>query len=54
MKRGASGGYRIIADDHKETNTLYPIFIYHKTDQGDINPKEAARQIAELLAMLGD
>jgi mRNA-degrading endonuclease RelE of RelBE toxin-antitoxin system len=52
MQRGASGGYRIISYYHKETNILYPIFIYHKADQSDINAKETVNQLTELLDTL--
>jgi len=52
MNRGSRGGYRIIAYYRKETNVLYPIFIYHKADQSDINVKETTKQVNELLGAL--
>lgn len=52
MNRGSRGGYRIIGYYHQASNTLYPIFIYHKTDQSDINGREVAKLVKELLEML--
>jgi mRNA-degrading endonuclease RelE of RelBE toxin-antitoxin system len=54
MKRGARGGYRIIAYYHMKSNILYPIFIYHKADRSDINIKETQKQVAELLESLNE
>lgn len=49
MSRGSRGGYRIIAYYHREKNTLYPILIYHKSDQEDVDPKTVATAVEELL-----
>lgn len=54
MKRGASGGYRVIGFYHQPNNTLYPIFVYHKAENSDVQPKTVAACIQELLNLILD
>lgn len=51
MKRGSRGSYRIIGYYHEETNTLYPILIYHKSDQDDVDARNVSFAIKELLQL---
>ena len=52
MQRGSRGSYRIIGYYHQPDNTLYPILIYHKSDQDDVEAKVVAAAIQELLDCL--
>jgi mRNA-degrading endonuclease RelE of RelBE toxin-antitoxin system len=49
MSRGSRGGYRIICYYHQPKNTLYPILIYHKADQDDVDEATVATVVRELL-----
>lgn len=49
MKRGASGGYRIAGYYHSPDNTLYPILIYCKVDQSDVDAETIGAAAEELL-----
>lgn len=49
MNRGSRGGYRVIGYYHGPENTLYPILIYHKADQEDVDEKSVANAVQELL-----
>ena len=52
QKRGSQGGFRIIAYYDKATNTLYPIFIYPKSEKSDVDANTISRLVKELLAAL--
>lgn len=49
MNRGSRGSYRIIGYYHAAENRLYAIFIYHKSNQSDVDKKTVARAVEELL-----
>jgi len=51
MKRGSKGSYRIIGYYHQPKNTLYPIFIYHKSDQDDVDKRTVSAAVQELLQL---
>ena len=51
MSRGSRGSYRIIGYYHEPTNTLYPIFIYHKSDQTDVDKRTVSLAVQELLQL---
>jgi len=46
--RGTRGGFRLIAYYHEPNNILYPISLYPKSDQDDIEDLEVTRCINEL------
>jgi hypothetical protein len=49
QRRGSTGGFRIIGYYDKESNTLYPIFIYPKTERSDIDVESIKELVEELL-----
>jgi mRNA-degrading endonuclease RelE of RelBE toxin-antitoxin system len=51
MKRGSRGSYRVIAYYHEPKNTLYPVFIYHKSDQDDVDKRTVSAVVQELLQL---
>lgn len=51
-RKGARGGYRIIAYYHASNNTLYPIFVYNKLDMEDISDDAVATAVKKLLDAL--
>ena len=53
MRRGARGGYRVIAYYHLPENTLFPLLLYHKSDQDDTSAEIVQQAIDELLGLLG-
>jgi len=46
--RGTRGGFRLIAFYDQTTNTLYPIFMYPKSEKADIEDEEVDRCLTEL------
>src|SRR5699024_10104522 len=47
--RGKSGGFRVIWYLVTANNDIYPITIYSKSDQVDINPNEITKLIRDML-----
>jgi hypothetical protein len=52
--RGTRGGFRIIAYYDQKTNTLYPISMYPKSEQENIEDDEVERCVRELLEALNN
>lgn len=52
MRRGAQGGYRLIAYYHQQTNTLFPVLIFPKTELEDTDFESISSAIKELQAIL--
>lgn len=52
MQRGSKGSFRIIGYYHQPNNTLYPILMYHKSDQHDVDRRGISEAIKELLESL--
>jgi hypothetical protein len=52
QRRGAQSGFRIIGYYDKETNTLYPIFIYPKSERSDIDAETIKELVEELLSSI--
>ena len=51
-RRGAKGGWRIIAYYHAHRNVLYPLILYTKSDQEDVDPRELAEAVEEIIRIL--
>lgn len=54
LQRGASGAWRIIAHYEESTNTLYPLFIYLKTEMEDVSKEKIEQIVDELREQLQD
>lgn len=52
QRKGAREGLRIIAFYNPTAETLYPLFVYVKSERTDVSPKEIAEAIRELLEVL--
>lgn len=52
LRRGALGGFRIIAFYNQDKAILYPLFIYLKTDREDVSYKEIQEAIQSLQDVL--
>ncbi|MCI0484964.1 MAG: hypothetical protein L0Y78_10325 [candidate division NC10 bacterium] len=52
LRRGAQGGFRIIAYYHQSNGTLYPILIYLKTEKEDVSAEEIQKAIQALKDIL--
>ena len=52
MRRGSRGGYRVIGYYHQPENTLFPILLYHKALQLDVDAEIITQALRELLELL--
>ena len=52
--RGTRGGFRLIVYYHQETNTLYPISMYPKSEREDIADADVERCVNELQEALAN
>ena len=52
QRRGSQGGFRIIGYFHGANNTLYPLFIYPKSERETIDAETIKELVEELLRSL--
>lgn len=52
QQKGSKGGIRVVAYRDSTNNVMYPLFVYVKSEAENVSPKEIAKAVRELRALL--